>query len=267
MAMERDQNTGSYPKASHADRLHALEQSFHAPLDGRDALDATNNYQNQKHPPSPLSSQPNQVSDNVLNLSEMLGSQWLEFQHARLHTNQIFDNLLTELSDFTDECRQGLTRFFREPETREHFSHFPRAHSDIQRQIYSHIDADRSVGILNLLWHTLSFTMRGNTRPLALKRTGNAPLFTGRIVALLGDFQELTEDNVLQDFPELLTHEVASLYIPAHHGDPYVMRLSHLGDKDHFLSPDEAPRTFILKVVETVCAGGYFHEKKPSDLF
>lgn len=254
MVMDRDHNTRAYIQSTQADRLHALEQSFHAPVDN-----------SLQHPPFPQTPQP--LSDNVLHLSEMLGGQWLEYQHARIQTNMIFDQLLTDLSAYTDECRQGLTRFFRNPETRAHFSEFPRAHSDIQRQIYSHIDADRSVGILNLLWHTISFTMRGNTRPMALKRSGNAPMYTGRIVALLGDFQELTEDNILQDFSELLTHEIASLYIPCQPDAPLVMRMAHLGDKDHFIPAPEAPNAFIQKVVETVCNGGYFHEKKPSDLF
>lgn len=259
MVMDRDHEPiHPYRRNRQTDRISKLEQSFHQPLDATYHVPITP--ADPPHPPRPL-------SDNVLSLSEKLGQQWLEYQHSQLSTNMVFDTLLHELTQYTEDCQQSFTQFFRAPENRPNFEAFPRAQSDIQRQIYSNIDADRSVGILNLLWHTISFTTRGNNRPMAIKKPGSNPVYTGRIVALLGDFQELTEDNLLQDFPELLNHEIASLFVPAHPEAPCMLRMSHLGDKDILIPNHEAPRAFIAQVVDTVCSGGFFHEKKSSHLF
>src|SRR5690606_10968688 len=105
-------------------------------------------------------------------------------------------------------------------------------------------------GILNVLWHSLSFTTRGNTKPLALNRPGRTPLFTGRIVALHGDFLTLSGSLQSPSFADLLQHELASLYVPADPGSPAVMRIRHLNGEEHYFHQVDAARLFLLKTTE-----------------
>ncbi|MDH4378773.1 MAG: hypothetical protein QE263_02565 [Vampirovibrionales bacterium] len=201
------------------------------------------------------------ITPHTLALATTLGEQWLTHQHVMARTNDTFDGLLTQLNSTCDDLRTHMAQWFRKSTTRDAFSPYPRAQADIQRQLYARIDADRSVGIVNMLWHTLSFSIRGNNRPLALfspEHPTQAPVWCGRIVAFLGDFQELTEDNPLQEFNELLPYEVASLYVPA--SGPLMMRHHHSDDTLE-LPEAEAVETFLKTVITTVCVGGYFHER------
>ncbi|MFN8614635.1 MAG: hypothetical protein U0003_01825 [Vampirovibrionales bacterium] len=215
--------------------------------------------------------QPKQRSANA-QLAQTLGQQWLTHQQLLDKTNRVFDELLTHLEAHCDDIRQELAQWLRKASSRDAFSQLPRRQSDIQRQLYARVDADRSVGIINLLWHTLSFSVRGNTRPLALfspqsytsattaqQAHNQPPQWCGRIVAFLGDFLELTEDNPLHDFNELLPYEVASLYVPLE--GPMVMRHHHSDDTLELPAGGEI-EIFLRTVVTTVCLGGYFHERE-----
>ena len=51
-------------------------------------------------------------------------------------------------------------------------------------------DKEKSVVIINILWHTISLTTRCNYEPQALFREGNAPMFAGRIMALNGNYND-----------------------------------------------------------------------------
>lgn len=185
------------------------------------------------------------LEERVGALAGHMAKQWQEHEQAQRNANRMFDSLLGELEILCACFRKSLA-----PEQIPH------------QRVESRIDADRSVGILNLLWHTVSFTARGNAKPLAMYRHGRDPVFTGRIVALLGDFHELTRHDPFHDFSDLLTHEIASLYIPADPQTPTVMSIRHLGDEEHYFAQPEAPRLFVLKIVEMLCVGGYFHEKE-----
>jgi hypothetical protein len=128
-------------------------------------------------------------------------------------------------------------------------------------RVYSEVDPDRSIGVLNVLWHCLSFTSRGNTKPLALHRTGGDPQFTGRILAIRGDFQDLAHRYETTDFTDLLPFELASLYVPADPFSPAILRVPHLGLEEEYLDQRTASRVFVMKTVEMVCSGGFLHEQ------
>ncbi|MBX2861716.1 MAG: hypothetical protein KTR14_10825 [Vampirovibrio sp.] len=167
-------------------------------------------------------------------------------QHDRAlkNTQRIFDGLLDDLHpvcNFFKEAMQG--------------SGLP------EQRIYADMDPDRSIGILNLCWHTLSFMARGNHLPMAVDRPNREPLFTGRIVAISSDFADGSQQLHSGDFHDVLQHEVASLYVPAASDEPVIMRIPHLGGEDLQFEPREAARQFLLKTVEMVCSGGAFHEK------
>jgi hypothetical protein len=198
--------------------------------------------------PEPLitSTRSSKAMRNRVNLiaAHML-KQLKEHEDALANTNRVFEQLLEDL--------EGLCDCFRES--------FAQRNIPASR-VFSEVDADRSVGILNVLWHSISFTSRGNTKPLALFRPSRQPIFTGRILALQGDFHDVAIEIQDQEYPGMLQYEIASLYIPADTTAPAVMKVKHLGEEEHFLHQADAPRLFLLKTVEMICGGGFYHEKE-----
>lgn len=176
-------------------------------------------------------------------LASHMQKQLHDHQEAMLNTNRVFEQVLTDL--------EAISQCFREALTGRDLN---------ETRVGCDIDADRSIGILKILWHSLSFTTRGNSKPLALYRPGRPPLFAGRIVALHGDFQDARNPMQYYDFPEILQYEVASLYVPADPMAPAVMKIKHLGAEEHYLHQVDAARQFLMKTIEVICGGGFFHE-------
>ena len=59
----------------------------------------------------------------------------------------------------------------------------------------------------------------------------------------------------------LLEHEVASLFVPAETNQNSILKIKHLSNREFYLNQLDAPREFVLKVVETICGGGFYHEE------
>jgi hypothetical protein len=188
------------------------------------------------------------IQQKVDLLAAHMQKQQKEHDAAMSNTHRVFEYLLQDLENFV-ECFDAAFKE-RSPEPNE---------LDPSRIQYQG-DPDRSVGILRILWHAMSFTTRGNTKPLALNRPGRPPLFTGRIIALNGDFLDSRSNLQTANFQELLQHEVASLYVPADPSAPAVMSIKHLAGEEVYFHQADAPRRFLLKVVEIICGGGFFHE-------
>lgn len=186
------------------------------------------------------------IQQKVDILAAHMQKQLKEHEAAMRNTCQVFEYLLQDLDNFADCFREA----FEERQT-------DGSGSRIQNQT----DPDRSVGILHILWHVISFTTRGNTKPLALNRPGRPPLFTGRIIALNGDFLDTRSNLHLASFGDLIHREVASLYVPADPAAPAVMSIKHLAGEELYFHQADAPRRFLLKVVEIICGGGFFHEQ------
>ena len=127
--------------------------------------------------------------------------------------------------------------------------------------IYVESDKDKSVVIINILWHTISFTTRCNYEPQALFREGNPPLFSGRIMAVSGNYNELIEGTKSRNeaMERLLDKEVASLFVPADKSQNSIMKIKHLSNREFFLNSVDAPREFVMKGVEAICGGGVYH--------
>ena len=60
---------------------------------------------------------------------------------------------------------------------------------------------------------------------------------------------------------KLLENEIASLYVPAETNQNSILKIKHLGNKEFYLNQLDAPREFVLKVVEIICGGGLYHEE------
>ena len=89
------------------------------------------------------------------------------------------------------------------------------------------------------------------------------PMISNRIMAIKGDFLELAKNT--QESAQLqlaLEQEVASLFIPAERGQNCIIKINHLGNKEFYINHMDAPREFLLKVIETICGGGIYHEEQ-----
>ena len=88
-------------------------------------------------------------------------------------------------------------------------------------------------------------------------------MFSGRIMAINGDFNELLEGKKSRnDIMEvLLDKEVASLYVPADKSQNSIFKMKHIPNREFFLNNTDASREFVLKIIETVCGGGLYHEE------
>jgi hypothetical protein len=201
------------------------------------------------------------VQQKVDRLAEHMQKQLSEHESAMRNTHRVFEQLLQDLDNFAICFQEAFKPVEAEngPGIIERVERLPEHPPDAR--IRSQADPDRSVGILNILWHAISFTTRGNTKPLALSRPGRAPLFTGRIIAFNGDFLDSQSHLQSGHVPELLHREVASLYIPADQAAPAVMQIKHLHNEEIYFHQADAARRFLLKVVEIICGGGFFHEQ------
>jgi len=172
--------------------------------------------------------------------------QYKEHEQATINTQRMFERILNDIEEITQYLRESFEK-----------------RGVKQNNIFCEIDADRSVGIINILWHSISFTTRGNTRPQALYREGEQPLFTGRILALNGDFQDASLDIQDQEYPDILRCEIASLFIPSDTTSPAILKIKHLGNKEFLINQIDASKEFLLKVIEIICGGGIYHEVEP----
>lgn len=171
--------------------------------------------------------------------------QYKEYLNSTANTSRIFEQLLTEMEKTSWCIKKSIE-----------------ARDISPSQVFCEIDADRSVGILNILWHSISFTTRGNTKPQALQRKEGLPLFSGRIIALNGDFQDAALGIQDQEYPDILRCEVASMYIPHDQNLPAIIKIKHLPDKEIMLEQHDAAKQFLLKTIEIICGGGIYHEEE-----
>jgi len=172
--------------------------------------------------------------------------QFLDFQQSTQNTNEMFIKIVDNMKQVVDYLKQSFS-----------VRNIPTQNVNFE------VDSTQTLALINILWHTISFTSRFNSDPKALPRDGAIPLFCGRIFALNGSYHNITKDT--QD-PEsqmkaMLENEIASLYIPAEKTRSSIITIRHKNNQEFLVTQPDASREFLLKVVEIVCAGGQFHEQ------
>ena len=186
------------------------------------------------------------IQERIGLVSTHMYKQFLDYQHATLNTTEIFAEMIDNLKAIADSLKQSFA-----------------SRGITTQNITVEYDKDKSVVVINILWHTISLTTRCNFEPQALYREGAAPMFSGRIMAINGDYNELMEGKQTRnDMMEvLLDKEVASLYVPADKSQNSIFKIRHLANREFFLNSSDAAREFVLKIIETVCGGGLYHEE------
>ena len=186
------------------------------------------------------------IQERIGLVSTHMYKQFLDYQHATMNTTEIFSEMIDNLKAIAETLKQSFA-----------------SRGITTENIYVEHDKDKSIVVINILWHTISLTTRCNYEPQALFREGATPMFSGRIMAINGNYNELMEgiksrNDMMQ---VLLDKEVASLYVPADKSQNSIFKIRHLANREFFLNSADASREFVLKVVETICGGGLYHEE------
>ncbi len=185
------------------------------------------------------------IQERINLVSTHMYKQFLEYQRSTMNATETFVKITDNMQATVEYLKQSFS-----------------ARGVATDNIYFDVDESKSVLVLNILWHTISFTTRWNNQPQALYRGVEMPMISNRIIAMKGNFHEIVknkkEDEELQ---AVLDQEVASLFIPAERGQNCIIKINHLGNKEFYINHMDAPREFLLKVIETICGGGVYHEE------
>ena len=183
------------------------------------------------------------IQERINLVSTHMYKQYLEYEKSMVNMTEVFSKMRDNLEVVIDYLKQSFI-----------------ARGVATQNINFEIDQTRTVMIVNILWHQFSLVMRYNDFPQALHREGE-PMFASRIIAIKGNYFEIIKKSKENDIEAILEFETASLYIPAEKSKPAVMKIKHLGSKEFPQSQIDAPRDFLLKVIELTCGGGLFHKE------
>lgn len=187
------------------------------------------------------------IQERINLVSTHMYKQFLEYQHSTMNCQEVFVKITDNMQSTVEYLKQSFG-----------------ARGVATDNIYYELDSTGTVLVLNILWHTISFTTRWNNQPQALYRGVDAPLISGRIMAIKGNFHDIVKKSPDNELQALLEQEVASLFVPAEKSQSGIIKINHLGDREFYLNQMDAPREFLLKVIETICGGGIYHEEASS---
>ena len=185
------------------------------------------------------------IQERVELLSTHMYKQFLNYQHATVNTNEVFSRMIDCLSIVADNMKQSFS-----------------SRGVSAQNIYVESDAVKSVSVINVLWKTISFTTRCNFEPQVLSRDDGRNFPSNRIMALKGNYNELMQGvkDREEEMARLLDNEIASLYIPPDETQKCIFKIKFTG-QEFALNQTDAPREFVLKVVENICGSNEYHKE------
>ena len=83
------------------------------------------------------------IQERVNLVSSHMYKQFLDYQHATLNTNEIFMRMTQELQAIVETLKEAFS-----------------SRGVTTQNIYMDVDVQKSVAIVNILWHKMSFTTR-----------------------------------------------------------------------------------------------------------
>lgn len=185
------------------------------------------------------------IQERMSLVSSHMYKQFLEYQQSTTNTSILFDKMVENMGITVEYLKQSFT-----------------TRGIPSENIYFEYDKQRHIALLNILWHSISFFSNMKDKPKALHREKDIPLFTGRIIAIKGTIPELIQQGFNDETEQkLLDLEVASLYVPADKTAKAIIKIRHLGNQEFYINQMDAPREFLLKVIETICGGGNYHKE------
>lgn len=185
------------------------------------------------------------IQDRVELLSTHMYKQFLNYQHATVNTNDIFSRMIDCLNIVAENMKQSFS-----------------SRGVSVQNIYVESDAVKSVSVINVLWKTISFTTRCNFEPQVLSRDDGRNIPSNRIMALKGNYNDIMQGVKDHDdeVARLLENEIASLYIPPDETQKCIFKIKFTG-QEFMLNQTDAPREFVLKVVENICGSNEYHKE------
>ncbi|MBQ9245231.1 hypothetical protein IJ182_03080 [bacterium] len=184
------------------------------------------------------------IQERMSLVSSHMYKQFLEYQQSNANTAVLFDTMVENMALTVEYLKQSFT-----------FRGIP------SENIYYDYDKSRHIAIMNILWHSITFYSNMKDTPKALPREKDVPLFSGRIIAIKGTLPELIHGYNEETEQKLLDMEVASLFVPADKAAKAIIKIRHLGNQEFYINQMEAPREFLLKVIEIICGGGNYHKE------
>lgn len=185
------------------------------------------------------------IQERINLVSIHMYKQFLEYQRSTMNAAEMFVKIADNMQATVEYLKQTFS-----------------ARGISTDNIYFEADSSKSVLILHILWHTISFTTKWNNQPQALYRGVEIPMISNRIIAMKGNFNNIVKGvEEEKQLEAVLQQEVASLFIPSERGQNCIIKINHLGNKEFYINHMDAPREFLLKVIETICGGGVYHEE------
>lgn len=186
------------------------------------------------------------IQERVNLVSTHMYKQFLDYQHATMNMNEMFLRMVEDLQSVVETLKQSFS-----------------SRGITTQNVYLEVDAQKAIAVINILWHKISFTTRCNYQPQAFFRENDLPIFSCRIMAIRGSYYDIIKNanaSNADDMQLLLESEVASLFVPADKTQNTIITIRHLSNREFYLNQMDSPREFVLKVLETICGGGVYHE-------
>ncbi len=184
------------------------------------------------------------IQERVELISSHMYKHFLDYQHATANTNEIFTRMIDCLDLVSNNLKQSFS-----------------SRGVPTQNIYVETDALKSTAVINILWNKMSFTTRCNFVPQEFLRKDGGRMFSNRIIAIQGNYNDLIKDakNHDEEMEILLDNEVASLYVPADQTLKCIFKIKHTG-QEFPINQIDAPREVILKVIEMICGDTSYHK-------
>lgn len=185
------------------------------------------------------------IKQRVSEVTAYMYKQFCDYQHINENTSEIFANMANVTKEVVDQLKQSFA-----------------SRGVATENIWVKFDTKVPAIIINVFWLQYSFTMRCNFKPQALFREGSTSLYSGRIMAVKGDYFNVVSNakNPDDEMACLLDKELASLYVPANKMENAIIKARY-GSKEIPLNQTDAGREFVLKITESIVTDTMYHEE------
>lgn len=185
------------------------------------------------------------IKQRVSEVTAYMYKQFCDYQHINENTSEIFANMANVAKEVVEQLKQSFA-----------------SRGVATENIWVKFDTKVPAIIINVFWLQYSFTMRCNFKPQALFREGSTSLYSGRIMAVKGDYFVVVANAKTPDAEMacLLDKELASLYVPANKMENAIIKARY-GSKEIPLNQTDAGREFVLKITESIVTDTMYHEE------
>lgn len=185
------------------------------------------------------------IKQRVSEVTAYMYKQFCDYQHINENTSEIFANMANVAKEVVEQLKQSFA-----------------SRGVATENIWVKFDTKVPAIIINVFWLQYSFTMRCNFKPQALFREGSTSLYSGRIMAVKGDYFVAVANAKTTDAEMacLLDKELASLYVPANKMENAIIKARY-GSKEIPLNQTDAGREFVLKITESIVTDTMYHEE------